>query len=132
MRTVEKNIINEILYGYCNGQKNINFSCRDRVVKNDSGDFKVYLWENLIFWKLSETNKYYFWMHGWNSQTTKNRINAFISGLAGKDAHIYTKDQQLYYSSNNVNYHIKIDASKCYEIQGNGELKEVKNTMNVL
>ena len=129
MRTVEKNIIREIQYG--DNELNKNFSCRDRLEKTDYNQFKFYLWNNLIFYKSAKTNKYYFCMHGWESKTTKSRINAFLSGLVGKEAHIYTKNQQLFYSADGA-YSIKINASERYEIQNNGSLKKIENIMNVL
>lgn len=71
MRTVEEKII-ETLNG-CNGEGVKKLSCRD-CVEVDGGTKKYYLWNNLIFW--NNDGIYYFSGRGWNSLTTKSRLNA--------------------------------------------------------
>ena len=72
MRTIEEKII-ETLNG-SNGVKNL--SCRD-CVEVDGNTKKYYLWDNLIFWN-NDDGIYYFSGRGWNSLTTKSRLNALL------------------------------------------------------
>lgn len=72
MRTIEEKII-ETLNGN-NGVKNL--SCRD-CVEVDGNTKKYYLWGSLLFWNDAE-NTYYFSARGYNSQTTKSRLNAIL------------------------------------------------------
>lgn len=74
MRTIEEKII-ETLNGF-NGEGVKNLSCRDCVEVNGSTK-KYYLWNNLIFWN-NDDGIYYFSGRGWNSLTTKNRLNALL------------------------------------------------------
>lgn len=75
MRTIEEKII-ETLNG-SNGVKNL--SCRDRV-EVDGNTKKYYLWGSLLFWNDSE-NIYHFSARGYNSQTTKSRLNAILGSF---------------------------------------------------
>ena len=72
MRTIEDKIVQTLNGG--NGVKNL--SCRDRV-EVDGGTKKYYLWNSLLFWNDAE-NVYYFSARGWNSLTTKNRLNQIL------------------------------------------------------
>ena len=90
MRAVEKNIIREIQFG-SNNQVEKNFSCRDRLKKEGYNQYKIYLWDSLIFYHSAKTNKNYFSFCGYMTNTTKGRINAFITGLSGACAGIYQK-----------------------------------------
>ena len=72
MRTIEEKIIAALRSG--NGLKKL--SCRDSV-KVEENRIEYYLWDNLLFWNNSE-NEYYFTGRNWNSQTTKNRLNAIL------------------------------------------------------
>lgn len=72
MRTIEEKIIETLNGG--NGIKNL--SCRDRV-EVDGNTKKYYLWDSLLFWNDAE-NIYYFSARGYNSQTTKSRLNTLL------------------------------------------------------
>ena len=84
MRTIEEKII-ETLNG-SNGVKNL--SCRDRVEVNGSTK-KYYLWDSLLFWNDAENN-YYFSARGYNSLTTKSRLNQILGSFF--NAGIYQKN----------------------------------------
>ena len=77
MRTIEEKII-ETLNG-CNGEGVKNLSCRD-CVEVDGNTKKYYLWNSLLFWNDSE-NIYHFSARGYNSQTTKSRLNAILGSF---------------------------------------------------
>lgn len=74
MKTIEEKII-ETLRG-CNGKGVKKLSCRD-CVEVDGNTKKYYLWDNLIFWNDSK-NIYHFSARGYNSQTTKRRLNELL------------------------------------------------------
>ena len=73
MRTIEENIIREIQFGSSN-QLEKNFSIRDTVIKEGYNQYKIYLWNSLIFAKSAKTNKYYFCFHGYMTTTTKMEL----------------------------------------------------------
>lgn len=130
MRTIEKKMINEIQFG--NNQIVKNFSCRDRLKKEGYNQYKIYLWDSLIFFHSAKTNKSYFCFHGYMTNTTKGRINAFIAGLSEVCASIYQKNYQLFYTAKNGNYIVKIDTKKYYEIQPDGTIKAMKSLFHCL
>ena len=72
MRTIEEKIIAALRSG--NGLKKL--SCWDSV-KVEENKIEYYLCDNLLFWNNSD-NIYFFSVRGWNSQTTKNRLNAIL------------------------------------------------------
>ena len=72
MRTIEEKIIDAL-----NGSNEVkNLSCRD-CVEVDGGTKKYYLWDSLLFGNDAE-NIYCFSARGYNSQTTKSRLNAVL------------------------------------------------------
>ena len=77
MRTIEDKII-DALNG-CNGEGVKNLSCRDRV-EVDGKIKKYYLWDSLLFWNDAK-NIYYFSARGWNSKTTKSRLNQVLGSF---------------------------------------------------
>lgn len=77
MREIEKTMIREIFSNA--GQWKKSFSCRDSVECKGYNTFNYYLWENNIFSKDSTGIEFSFC--GWSSQTTKNRLNAFLSSF---------------------------------------------------
>lgn len=77
MRTMEEKII-ETLNGF-NGEGVKNLSCRD-CVEVDGNTKKYYLWNSLLFWNDTE-NIYHFSARGYNSQTTKSRLNAILGSF---------------------------------------------------
>ena len=131
MRAIEKNIIREIQFGN-NNQIEKNFSCRDRLKKEGCNQYKIYLWDSLIFCHSVKTNKNYFCFHGYMTNTTKGRINAFITGLSGACAGIYQKNYQLFYTEKNGNDIAKIDSKKYYEIQSDGTIEAIENIFDYL
>ena len=131
MREIEKTIIREVQFGN-NNQVEKNFSCRDRLRKEGYNQYKIYLWDSLIFCHSAKTNKSYFCFHGYMTNTTKGRINAFIKGLSCAFASIYQKNHQLFYTAKNGDYIAKIDSEKYYEIQTDGTIKAIENIFDCL
>ena len=109
MRTIEEKII-DTLNG-CNGEGVKNLSCRD-CVEVDGNTKNYYLWDNLLFWNDLE-NIYHFSARGYNSQTTKSRLNAIFNyfNLGG----FYQKNYVVYWI-NNGSTKIEVDTSKKYKI----------------
>lgn len=111
MRTIEEKII-ETLNG-CNGEGVKKLSCRDCVEVN--GNTKnYYLWDSLLFWNDSE-NIYYFSARGYNSQTTKSRLNAILRNFL--DASITQKDYKWSLNWNGKKY--PVDSSSVYKFNNN-------------
>ena len=131
MREIEKTIIREVQFGN-NNQVEKNFSCRDRLKKEGYNQYKIYLWDSLIFCHSAKTNKNYFCFHGYMTNTTKGRINAFINGLSEARAVIYQKNCHLFYVVKNGNYTAEIDSKKYYEIQTDGTIKAIENIFDYL
>lgn len=111
MRTVEEKII-ETLNG-CNGEGVKKLSCRD-CVEVDGATKKYYLWNNLIFWNDAENN-YYFSARGWNSCTTKSRLNALLCNFLV--ASITQKDYKWSLNWNGKKY--SVDSSSVYKFNNN-------------
>ena len=112
MRTVEEKII-ETLNG-CNGEGVKNLSCRDCVVVY--GNMKnYYLWKSLIFWCNDAENVYYFSARGYNSQTTKSRLNAILGSFC--NAGIYQKDCNWFLDWNGKKY--PIDSNSIFMLKDN-------------
>lgn len=107
MRTIEEKIIQTLNGG--NGVKNL--SCRDRVEVDGDGDTKkYYLWNSLLFW--NDADNIYFSFCGYNSQTTKSRLNAIFNyfNLGG----FYQKNYIVYWVNDGIK--IKVDTNKKYKI----------------
>lgn len=77
MRVIEGKIIQALRGWYGEGLKNL--SCRDSVMV-EGKTRKYYLWNSLLFWNDSE-NVYYFSGRGWNSSTTRNRLNRILGSF---------------------------------------------------
>ena len=104
MRTIEGKII-ETLNG-CNGEGLKKLSCRDCVEVN--GDTKnYYLWNSLLFWNDAENN-YYFSARGYNSYTTKSRLNAILWSFF--KAVIYQKNWKWFLLWRNKKYSVDSDS----------------------
>ena len=104
MRTIEEKII-ETLNG-CNGEGLKNLSCRD-CVEVDGNTKKYYLWDSLLFWNDAE-NIYYFSARGYNSQTTKSRLNQILGSFC--NAGIYQKNWNWFLDWNGKKYPIDSDS----------------------
>lgn len=100
MRTIEEKIIATLCGGSGEGAKNL--SCRDSV-EVDGNIRKYYLWDSLLFWNDSE-NIYHFSARGYNSKTTKSRLNAILGSFFA--ASITQKDYKWILNWNNQNYSI--------------------------
>ena len=111
MRKIEKTII-ETLNG-CNGEGVKNLSCRD-CVEVDGNTKKYYLWNSLLFWN-DEENVYYFSARGYNSQTTKSRLNAVLWSFL--KAVIYQKDWEWFLDWNGKKY--PVDSDSIFMLKGN-------------
>ena len=98
MRTIEEKIIATL----CSGEGAKKLSCRD-CVEVDGNTKNYYLWGSLLFWNDSENN-YYFSARGYNSQTTKSRLNAILDAFFA--ASITQKDYKWVLSWNGKNYPI--------------------------
>ena len=124
MRTIEDKII-DALNG-CNGGGVKNLSCRDRV-EVDGNTKKYYLWNSLLFWNDAE-NVYYFSARGWNSLTTKSRLNAILGSFF--NAGISQKKWEWFLDWNGKKYPVDSDSifmlkdSKLYHLGAHEE--EVK------
>ena len=102
MRKIEEKII-DALNG-SNGVKNL--SCRDCVEVN-GGTKNYYLWNSLLFWNDAENN-YYFSARGYNSLTTKSRLNAVLWSFL--KAVIYQKDWKWFLLWRNKKYPVDSDS----------------------
>ena len=103
MRTVEEKII-ETLNG-CNGEGLKKLSCRDRVEVN-GGTKKYYLWNSLLFW--NDAENIYFSARGYNSLTTKSRLNAVLWSFC--NAVIYQKNWEWFLLWRNKKYTVDSDS----------------------
>ena len=104
MRTIEDKII-DALNG-CNDEGVKNLSCRDRV-EVDGKIKKYYLWNSLLFWNDAE-NIYYFSARGWNSKTTKSRLNAILGSFF--NAEINQKNWGWFLNWNGKKYSVGSDS----------------------
>ena len=109
MRTIEEKII-ETLRG-CNGEGVKNLSCRDRV-EVDGNIKKYYLWGSLLFWNDAE-NVYCFSARGYNSQTTKSRLNQILGSFC--NAGIYQKNWNWSLNWNGKKYPVDSDSIFCFK-----------------
>ena len=111
MRTIEDKII-DALNG-CNGEGVKNLSCRDRV-EVDGKIKKYYLWNSLLFWNDAE-NIYYFSARGWNSKTTKSRLNQVLGSFF--NASITQKKYKWFLNWNGKKY--PVDSDSIFTLKGN-------------
>ena len=111
MRTIEEKII-DALNG-SNGEGIKKLSCRD-CVEVDGGTKNYYLWDSLLFWNDAENN-YCFSARGWNSLTTKSRLNAILWSFS--KAVIYQKDWEWFLLWRNKKY--PVDPSSVYKFNNN-------------
>ena len=109
MKTIEEKII-ETLNG-CNGEGVKTLSCRDRV-EVDGNTKKYYLWNSLLFWNDSE-NIYHFSARGYNSQTTKSRLNALLRNFF--NAGITQKNWCWFLDWNGKKYPVDSDSIFCFK-----------------
>ena len=122
MRAIDEKIIAALRSE--NGLKKL--SCRDSV-KVEENRIGYYLWDNLIFWCNSD-NEYYFSGRGWNSLTTKNRLNAILYNFVG--ACIIQKNYKWLLYWNNKEY--LIDATNIFYFKGDKLYKKAAHDEEVL
>ena len=108
MRKIEEKII-DALNG-SNGVKNL--SCRD-CMEVDGSTKKYYLWNNLIFW--NDSDNIYFSARGYNSQTTKSRLNQILGSFF--NAGIYQKNWSWFLDWNGKKF--PIDSSSVFKLKDN-------------
>lgn len=131
MKLIEKQLINYLKNSDCiDFSKNLSFtkslSARDFVAI--SSDSKAYfLWGSCVF-LLDKENNIKFSFCGFQTQTTKSRINAFLSAFSfsssSSSAKIYQKNGQLFFISSAGKF--PIDCNKIYAIR-NEKPEEVTN-----
>lgn len=108
MRIIEEKIIDAL-----NGDNGVkNLSCRDRV-EVDGGTKKYYLWNSLLFW--NDDGIYCFSCRGWNSLTTKNRLNQILGSFF--NAGIYQKDYKWFLDWDGKKY--PVDSDSVFMLKGN-------------
>ena len=122
MRTIEEKIIATLRSG--NGLKKL--SCRDSV-KVEENRIEYYLWDNLLFWNNSD-NIYFFSVRGWNSQTTKNRLNAILYNFLR--VYIIQKNYKWFLNWNQKEY--LIDATNIFYFKGDKLFKKASHDVEVL
>lgn len=122
MRNIESKIVTTLRSG--NGLKKL--SCRDSV-KVEGNRIEYYLWDNLLFWNDSE-NVYYFTGRGWNSKTTKSRLNAVLYNFFC--ASITQKNYKWVLNWNNKEY--LIDATNIFYFKGDKLFKKASHDVEVL
>ena len=127
MKTIEKKIVNylrnsDFLSDSENYAKSKDLSVRDSV-KLEKTQKRVYLWEHCIF-TLDKENSIKFSFQGWQTNTTKRRINALLLAFSSCSAGIYQKNYQLVFSSSVGEF--PIDSDKIYTIK-NGKPEEVES-----
>ena len=122
MRTIEEKIIAALRSG--NGLKKL--SCRDSV-KVEENRIEYYLWDNLLFWNNSD-NIYFFSVRGWNSQTTKNRLNAILYNFLR--VYIIQKNYKWVLNWNQKEY--LIDATNIFYFKGDKLYKKASHDVEVL
>ena len=108
MRKIEEKII-DALNG-SNGVKNL--SCRD-CMEVDGSTKKYYLWNNLIFW--NDSDNIYFSARGYNSQTTKSRLNAVLWSFF--KAVIYQKNWEWFLNWDGKKY--PVDSASVFMLKDN-------------
>lgn len=127
MRTIEKQIVgylrdSDFLSDSANCGKSKNLSLRDSVTLEKARK-RVYLWDHCIF-SLDKENNIKFSFQGWQTPTTKGRINAFLQAFSLCSAGIYQKNHRLVFSSSAGEF--PIDSDKIYAIK-NGKPEEVES-----
>lgn len=107
MRTIEKNILSTLSSGRAGSYQ---LSMRDRVEINDD-EKRVYLWNHLIYSINKKDNTVMFSLCGWNSNTTKSRLNALLGYHFG--AGITQKNYNLSFVINGKKTAIDSDSIYC-------------------
>lgn len=126
MRTIEEKIIsclrkNDFLdYPKLDNAKKL--SVRDSVSISSNKKY-VSLWGHCIF-TLDKENSIRFSFRGWQTNTTKGRINALLLAFSSCPAVICQKNYRLIFSSSAGEF--PIDSDKIYTVK-NGKPEEVES-----
>lgn len=125
MKAIEKKIINYLknndFLDYPKLDNLKNLSLRDSVDISSNKKY-VYLWGIGIF-SLDRENNIQFSFRGWQTNTTKRRINALLYAFSSCSVKIYQKNYSLFLASSAGVF--PIDADKFYIIK-NGKPEEIK------
>ena len=122
MRTIEEKIIAALRSG--NGLKKL--SCWDSV-KVEENKIEYYLCDNLLFWNNSDSI-YFFSGRGWNTLTTKNRLNAILYNFLR--VYIIQKNYKWFLNWNQKEY--LIDATNIFYFKGDKLYKKASHDVEVL
>ena len=127
MRAIEKQIISylrnsDFLSDSANCGKSKDLSPRDSITLEKTQK-RVYLWGHCIF-TVDKENNIKFSFQGWQTSTTKGRIDALLSAFSSCSAGIYQKNYRLIFSSSAGEF--PIDSDKIYTIK-NGKPEEVES-----
>ena len=128
MRNIEEEIIDCLRksdflddnYDYYTQKKVL--SSRDSITLQKTQK-RIYLHGNCIF-TLDKENNIKFSFQGWQTFTTKSRINALLSAFLPCSAFIHQKNYQLFFVSSAGEF--PIDSYKIYTIK-NGKPEEVES-----
>lgn len=125
MRTIENQIVNylrnsDFLSGSEDYAKSKDLSVRDSV-KLGKNTKRVYLWGHCVF-TLDKENNIRFSFQGWQTNTTKSRIDALLSAFCS--AWIYQKNHKLFFVSSAGKFPIGSDG--IYTVR-NGKPEEVES-----
>ena len=127
MRAIEKQIVDylrnsDFLSDSANCGKSKYLSPRDSVTL-EKRQKRVYLWGRCIF-TVDRENNIKFSFQGWQTSTTKGRINALLSVFSSCPAGIYQKNYQLIFSCSAGEF--PIDSDKIYTVK-NGKPEEAES-----
>lgn len=84
------------------------FSVRDKVLNVSARKAFFYLWDSQIF--IVNKNAVYFNFNGYMTNTTKSRINAYLSAFSS--GYVCQKNFTLYYNGN-----IELDSDAVYKVE---------------
>lgn len=116
MRVIEKKIIEAM-----QTKESIKLSCRDEVISFSNGKRNYYLWNSHIF-TVTKENAVMFSFAGYNTNTTKSRINALLSHYT--TAKIMQKNYELFFCFEGEKTPIDTRKHYCFY---SGKLSEIKS-----
>lgn len=102
MRAIERKIV-----GALHGGLNVSLSVRDRVETSENTT-KYRLWGSCVFAYHRDVNEIFFSFCGYQTNTTKSRINALLLGF-GVNVFVYQKNYSFFLMIDHEKY--KIGAS---------------------
>lgn len=120
MKMIEKEICNwtknamETASNYNFEVDEKKFSVRDKVLNVSAQKAFFYLWDSQIF--IVNKNAVYFNFNGYMTNTTKSRINAYLSAFSS--GYVCQKNYALYYNGD-----IELDSDAVYKVE-NGKIEK--------